>query len=96
MTNSVFDKSFKQDEIDKLKSVLNSCVVSLQHIEDIREQMKEIVQEAADELEIKSAEINKAAKALHKQNIASARSAVEAVEELLQVAGFDTSGDLDA
>lgn len=93
--SNIFDKNFKQHEIEKLQSVLASMQVSLQHIDDIREQMKELVKEAADELELKPSEINKAARCLYKQDIADKRAQLEALEELLQIAGHDISGELD-
>ena len=93
--SDIFDKSFKENEIEKLKSVLKSCQVTLQHIDDLKEQMKELVCEIADELEIKPSEINKAARSLYKNDIAEKRAQHEAVEELLGIAGYDVSGDTD-
>lgn len=96
MAESIFDKTFKPADIEKLTSILNSCQVSLQHISDIREQMKEMVKEAADDLDLKPSDINKAASALYKQNISEKRSQQDQLEELLAIAGFDISGPMDA
>lgn len=93
--SNVFDKNFNDKEIEKLKNTLNSCRVTLRHIDDLKAQMKELVQELADDLEIKPSEINKAARALYKEDIADKRTQHEAIEELLSMAGYDTSGPMD-
>ncbi|AUS03044.1 coil containing protein [Vibrio phage 2.275.O._10N.286.54.E11] len=93
--SNIFDKSFKPEEVSKLKTILDTCRVSLQHIKDIQEQMKDDIREVAEELDIKPSEINQAAKALFKEDIAAKREKHEAVEELLEIAGYDTSGPTD-
>lgn len=90
---SLKDKNLSGDEVQKLKSVVNSLVVSLQHIEDIREQMKEMVTEIAEDLEIKKADITAAAGALHKQNIAEKRAKQDALEDLLETLGYEIDVD---
>lgn len=87
------DKNLSGDEVQKLKSVVNSLVVSLQHIADIREQMKEMVSEIAEDLEIKKADITAAAGALHKQNIAEKRAKQDALEDLLETLGYELDVD---
>lgn len=93
--SNVLTKSFKESEIEKLKSVLASCRVIQQHISDLNEQMKELVKEAADDLDIKPSEITKAARALYKNDLANKKAQYEVLEELLQMAGYDTSGDVE-
>ncbi len=93
MADSIKDKNLSPDEVAKLKSLINSVVVSLTHIDDIRSQMKEDVAEVAAELDIKPAEITEAAKTLHKQNMAAKRRKLSATEEMLTELGYDISFD---
>lgn len=90
---SIKDKNLSSDETAKLKSLINSLVVSLTHMDDIRAQMKEDVGEVAAELELKSSEIMDAAKTLHKQNMAQKRQKLSATEEMLTELGYDISSD---
>lgn len=89
MSNSIQDKNFTPDEIVKLKSAINAIVVCLQQIEDVRASMKEISAEVADELEIKTADINEAAKTLYKQNFGVKQEKQENLETLLTTLGYD-------
>lgn len=86
---SLKDKNLTVDEINKLKSVISACTVSLQHIDDIKEQMKEMITEIAADLEINKAEIGAAAAALHKQNVAEKRAKQDALEEMLEALGYE-------
>lgn len=89
MTEALKDKNLTGEEIQKLKSVVNSLVVSLVHIDDIREQMKEMVAEIAEDLDIKKPDISALAATLHKQNIAEKRAKQEALEELMETLGYE-------
>lgn len=88
-TESLKDKNLSTEEITKLKSVVSALTVSLQHIDDIKEQMKEMVAEIAEELEIKKSDISAAAGALHKHNVAEKRAKQDALEELLETLGYE-------
>lgn len=87
------DKNLSGDEVQKLKSVVNSLVVSLQHMDDIREQMKEMVSEIAEDLEIKKGDITGVAGALHKQNIMEKRAKQDALEDMLETLGYEINED---
>ena len=92
---SIFEKNFKPEEVVKLKTILGSCHVTLTHIKDLQVQMKELVDEAAEELELNPADIRKAAKAIYSENIASKRADQESLEEMLEIAGYDITGPTD-
>ena len=93
MSESLKDKNLSTEDITKLKSVISALTVSLQHIDDIKEHMKETVAEIAEELEIKKADITAAAGALHKQNVAEKRAKQDALEELLETLGYEINDD---
>ena len=52
-------------------------------------EMAELIGEVADELEIKPSEIRDAANTLFKQNLADRQRKQKAVEEILEVLGYD-------
>ena len=91
--SDINSKHFTPDEIKKLKSVINSCVVTMQHQFDLAEHMKEIVQDAAQDLDIKPQQIKDAARVLFKQNLDQIRSKQDAIETLLEAAGYDFGSD---
>ncbi len=93
MSESLKDKNLSTEDITKLKSVISALTVSLQHIDDIKEHMKETVAEIAEELEIKKADITAAAGALHKQNVAEKRAKQDALEELLETLGYEINDE---
>lgn len=82
-------KRFTPDETQKLKAIINSCVVTMQHQFDLAEHMKEIVQDAAQELDIKPQQIKDAARVLFKQNLMQMRSKHADIEAILEAAGYD-------
>jgi len=86
---SIKDANLNKDEIAKLNNAIKSCLVSFTHMQDIRDQMAELIGEVADELEIKPSEIRDAANTLFKQNLADRQRKQKAVEEILEVLGYD-------
>ena len=90
---SIKDANLTKDEIQKLTNTIKSCLVNFTHMQDIREQMAEMIGEVSDELEIKPAEIRDAAQTLFKQNLAQRRQKQKAVEEILEILGYDVTDD---
>ena len=90
---SIKDANLTKDEIQKLNNTIKSCLVNFTHMQDIREQMAEMIGEVSDELEIKPAEIRGAAQTLFKQNLAQRRQKQKAVEEILEILGYDVTDD---
>ena len=60
------DRVYGQDEKAKLERLVNEGATVLQEINDLQEGLKETVKAVSEELNVKTALINKAIKAAHK------------------------------
>ena len=91
--NPILEMEFTPDELAKLNSVMNSCVVSLRHQMDINDQMKEMVAELASELEIKPQDIMEVARTLFKQTLPQKRAKQQVLETLMIKLGYDIDSE---
>lgn len=80
-------KSFKQEDILRLKQlVTEGCQVN-QEIDDLKEGLKETVKAIAEEMEIKPSQLNKVIRIAYKASIAEEREALDEIEDILSAVG---------
>lgn len=90
---SLNDVTLTPDEAAKLKMTINSLVVNFQHQFDLAEQAKELVNEFADELDVKASEITDAARTVFKQNFEVRKAKQKALERVLTNIGYKLDSD---
>ena len=80
-------RSLTTEEKAMLKHVLEEGINTLQHIQEMRDSLKEDVKAVAENLDVKPAVINKAIRAAYKRNLSEMQNSLTDVEELLIAAG---------
>lgn len=79
-------KSFRQEDIVRIKQLVKEGCQVMQEIEDLNEGLKETVKAIADEIQVKPSQLNKAIKVAHKNTIAEEREKLDEIEDLLDAA----------
>ena len=80
-------KSFKAEDIARLKQLVTEGCQVKQEIEDLNAGLRETIKAIAEELEIKPAQLNKAIRIAHKANLAEEQEAMEEIEDILSAVG---------
>lgn len=80
-------KSFKQEDIARLKQLINEGCQVKQEVDDLNAGLRETVKAIAEELEIKPAQLNKAIRIAHKNNMEEEQEAMAEIEDILSAAG---------
>jgi len=80
-------KVYSIDEIAKLKQLVNEGVQVTQEMQDLREGLSDTVKAIAQELDIKTATLNKAIKIAHKASLNQSKEDFSAVEDVLEAVG---------
>jgi|TARA_B100000902_G_C27287095_1_gene905040 hypothetical protein len=83
------DRTYGQDEKQKLERLVNEGAQVLQEVEDLNTGLKDTVKAVAEELNIKPAIINKAIKVAHKGDWAKVADAFDDLETLVVTVGKD-------
>lgn len=96
MTNVFDHRVLTPDETDKLDKCVDICVTYLQQISDLRESMKETVQDCVRDLndpiddpdqKIKVSVVNKLARTKFKNDLDALRAKLAEIEDGLQLLG---------
>ena len=83
------DRVYGQDEKAKLERLVNEGATVLQEINDLQEGLKETVKAVAEELNVKTALINKAIKVAHKGDWHKVADEFVDLETLVTTVGKD-------
>ena len=83
------DRVYGQDEKAKLERLVNEGAQVLQEVQDLQEGLKETVKAVAEELNVKTALINKAIKVAHKGHWHKVADEFEDLETLVATVGKD-------
>ena len=83
------DRVYGQDEKAKLERLVNEGAQVLQEIQDLQEGLKETVKAVSEELNVKTALINKAIKVAHKSDWHKVADEFEDLETLVATVGKD-------
>jgi hypothetical protein len=81
------EKIYSIGEIAKLKQLVTEGVQVSQEIQDLREGLRDTVNDIAHEMEIKPATLNKAIKIAHKVSLSQSKDDFDAVEDVLVAVG---------
>jgi|TARA_B100000949_G_C14260041_1_gene442386 hypothetical protein len=81
------EKIYSIGEIAKLKQLVTEGVQVSQEIQDLREGLRDTVNDIAHEMEIKPATLNKAIKIAHKVSLSQTKDDFDAVEDVLVAVG---------
>lgn len=80
-------KSFRAEDIARLKKLIDEGCLVLQEMEDLRTGLSETVKAIAEELEIKPGQLNKAIKVAYKRSFGEERAKLDEVEDILDATG---------
>ena len=83
------DRVYGQDEKAKLERLVNEGAQGLREVADLQEGLKETVKAVAEELNVKTATINKAIKVAHKGDWHKVADEFEDLETLVATVGKD-------
>jgi transposase-like protein len=82
-----FNRTFNEEEKARLKRLIDEgCQVSYE-IEALREGLRETVNAIAEEMDLKSAILNKAIKVAHKATLGDERDKFDELETILEAVG---------
>lgn len=80
-------KSFKGEDIARLKQLIAEGTQVMQEIEDLRTGLNETIKAIAEEIEVKPSQLQKAIKVAHKNSISEEREKLDEIEDILDAAG---------
>lgn len=80
-------KSFKQEDIDNIKHVIQDGCQVLQKIEDLKMGLSESVKAVASKIEVRPAQLNRAIRMARKATLDAERAKLDEIEDLLEAAG---------
>lgn len=83
------DRVYGQDEKAKLERLVNEGAQVMQEVQDLQEGLKETVKAISEELNVKSALINKAIKVAHKGDWHKVADEFEDLETIVATVGKD-------
>lgn len=81
------ERHFDAEAVAKLKKLVDEGIQVMYELESLKSGLRETVNEMAEELEIKSATLNKAIKIAYKASMHDERSKLSEVEEILDIVG---------
>ena len=84
-----FNKTFNQEEVARLKKLVQEGDQVLYEVESLNEGLKDTVKAIAEEMDMKPAVLNKAIRIAYKNEFAQVQDSFSAVEEVLQAVGRD-------
>jgi len=79
--------SWKQEDIARLKKLMDEGCQVMQEMEDLKAGLSETVKAIAEELDVKAAHLNKAIKIAHKATLQDERDKLVEIEDILEAAG---------
>ena len=79
--------TFNQDDIAKLKTLIQEGIQVSQEVETLNEGLKDTVKHIAEEMGIKPAVLNKAIKIAHKAKFGEERDKFDELETILEAVG---------
>lgn len=79
--------AFKQEDVARLKEIVNEGCRVLQEIDDLKGGLSETVKAISEELDIKPANLNKAIKLAHKANFSEEKDNLDEIEDILDITG---------
>lgn len=88
MTRQYNSKSFKQEDIARIKEIIKEGGQILQEIEDLQEGLRETIKAIAEEIDVKPSQLTKAVKLAHKNGITEEREKLDEIEDILSAAGY--------
>lgn len=80
-------KMFKQEDIARLKQLINEGGQVLGEIDDLKAGLSETVKAIAEEIDVKPAQLNKAIRIAHKASLGEEREKLDEIEDILDAAG---------
>jgi len=80
-------KSFKQEDITRIKQLILEGGQTLQEIEDLNEGLNDTIKAIAEEIEVKPAQLKKAIRVAHKNSMMEEREKLDEIEDILGAAG---------
>lgn len=83
------------EEVAVLKKTIDDTVIVYNDIKIMQEGVKDAIQEASEELNIKESDIREAAKTIFQQNINKKKQKQKALEKTLSAIGIDLNSDED-
>lgn len=81
------NKVFNQEEIARLKRLIDEGVQVNQEIDTLKEGLSDTVKAIAEEMDLKPAILNKAIKVAHKASLGEERDKFDELETILDVVG---------
>lgn len=85
MTDKVGDRHFDAEDVIRLKELIREGVQIQREVEDLKGGLSDTVKAIAEELEIKPAQLNKVIRTVHKNSLDDDKSALDEIEELIQI-----------
>jgi chaperonin cofactor prefoldin len=78
---------FKQEDIARLKQLINEGGQVMGEIDDLKAGLSETVKAIAEELDVKAAQLNKAIRIAYKASMEEEREKLDEIEDILEAAG---------
>ena len=82
-----FNRTFNQEEINRLKKLIQEGDLVLYEVEALQTGLRETVKAIAEEMELKPAILNKAIKVAHKANFQEEYDKFDELETILESVG---------
>ena len=79
------EKVFNQEEIAKLKHLVNSGIQVKQEVADLNTGLRETIKAITDEMELKPALLSKVVNVAYKESLSAERQEFEDLEHILEV-----------
>lgn len=92
---SMDEANLTPEEVAVLKKTIDDTVIVYNDIKIMQEGVKDAIQEASEELNIKESDIREAAKTIFQQNINKKKQKQKALEKTLSAIGIDLNSDED-
>jgi hypothetical protein len=80
-------KSFKQEDIVRLKQLMTEGCQVMQEVDDLNEGLNDTIKAIAEEIEVKPAQLKKAIKIAYKNSMIEERDKLDEIDDILQAAG---------
>jgi division protein CdvB (Snf7/Vps24/ESCRT-III family) len=78
---------FRQEDIARLKQLVNEGCQVLQEVEDLNGGLKETVKSIAEEMDLKPAQLNKAIRVAYKASLQEEKDKLTEIEDILDAVG---------
>ena len=87
MTVQTNVQHYTNDDIRRMKELINEGCIVLQEMEDLKEGLSDTVKAIAEEISVKPAQLNKAIKICCKNSLAEEQEKFDEVLDIIQAAG---------